>query len=788
MVARAALEDEDIVLDDSPVIPPDGEPMVVEADDGSGSAEIVFNPSVMADPQTAPHDANLADFVGDSELSGIAIDLLDALDEDWASGAKYRKIVKEGMKYLGVTYEVRTSPFQDACGTYDTMLMEALVRFQATYRGEMMPAAGPVLTKIVGVENQMLADQASRVREWFNYFLTEIATEYYPDTDSMSMALGCWGSVFRKVYLDPRLGRPTLPFLTPEQFIVSYTTTSLERCPRSCELIPYTPREMVALQLKGFYRDVPLGEPDEDAPNSSAADMPKHDALIGVVAELAVGDDRHWVGEFHVDYDLPGFEHEIDGAPTGMPLPYIIAIDLYSKKVLSIRRNWEEGDLNFQRVQHYVHHKMIPSGEGFYGYGYVHLLAGSARASTMMLRQNVDAGTLSNFPGGVRVKGVRTENSEIMVGPGTFAEIETGGMKIQDAIMPMPYKGPSEITMLLRDKMREEAKSLAANTEIAVGDGRQDAPVGTTVALLEQATKVQSAIMKREREAFKNEFRLLGRLFAQSLPETPYPFPVKGGMAAIMRQDFDNRIDIIPVADPNITNSAQRQLRAEVVMRVVTGMPGAGGDQREAAVNLLRELNVENVDRIFPPQEQAQPLDPVSENQLMITGKPVATGEYQDHASHIAVHAAVMEATGALAHIQEHFAQKFRVDIQLAMGQPLPPLGQKMPPEVENEIALRAAQAVKVMKEQQAMEQGGGGMDPVAVAMEQVKVDMKKVEQKAQADAAKIDQQSRKDALNFATKVAEIDSRERIAKMNAFVDLSDNEKPVEGGVSQIWER
>jgi hypothetical protein len=506
------------------------------------------------------------------------------------------------------------------------------------------------------------------------------------------------------------------------------------------------------------------------------------------VAELAKGDDRHWVGEFHVDYDLPGFEHEIDGMPTGMPLPYIIAVDLYSKKVLSIRRNWEEDDLNFQRVQHYVHHRMIPSGEGFYGYGYIHLLGGSARASTMMLRQNIDAGTLSNFPGGVRVKGVRTENSEIMVGPGTFAELETGGMKIQDAIMPMPYKGPSEITMLLRDKMREEGKQLAANTEIAVGDGRQDAPVGTTVALLEQATKVQSAIMKRERAAFKDEFRLLGRLFAQSLPETPYPFPVKGGMAAIMRQDFDNRIDIIPVADPNITNSAQRQLRAEVVMRVVTGMPGAGGDQREAATNLLRELNVENVDKIFPPPQQAQPLDPVSENQLMITGKPVAAGEYQDHASHIAVHAAVMEATGALAHIQEHFAQKFRVDIQMAMGQPLPPLGQKMPPEIENEIALRAAQAVQVMKKQQMDAAGGGGMDPVAVAMEQVKVDMAKVRQKAVADAAKIDQQMRKDSLNFATKIAEIQSREKLGKINAFVDLSDNEKPVEGGVSQVWER
>lgn len=788
MVARAALDTEEIVLDDQD-LPLGGEPVVVEADDGSGDAEIVFNPSEMLDPLSAPHDANLADYLDESQLSGISIELLDALDEDWSSGEKYRKIVKDGMKYLGVTYETRTNPFQDACGAYDTLLMEALVRFQSTYRGEMMPAAGPVLTKIVGLENEMLAAQASRVRDWFNYFLTEIATEYYPDTDSLSMALGCWGSVFRKVYLDPRLGRPTLPFLTPETFIVSYTTTSLERCPRSCELIPYTPREMIALQIKGFYRDVDLGEPDEEQPNGTTT-PPKHDVLVGVVSELAKGDDRHWVGEFHVDYDLPGFEHRIDDVTTGMPLPYIIAVDLYSKKVLSIRRNWEADDLNFQRVQHYVHHKMIPSGEGFYGYGFIHLLGGSARASTMMLRQNIDAGTLANFPGGVRVKGVRTENSEIMVGPGTFAELETGGMKIQDAIMPMPYKGPSEITMLLRDKMREEAKQLAANTEIAVGDGRQDAPVGTTVALLEQATKVQSAVMKREREAFKNEFRLLGRLFAQSLPEAPYPFPVKGGMSAIMRQDFDNRIDIIPVADPNITNSASRQLRAEVMMRVVTGMPAAGGDQREAAVNLMRELNVDldKIDKIFPPPQQAQPLDPVSENQLMITGKPVATAEYQDHASHIAVHAAVLEATGALPHIQEHFAQKFRVDIQLAMGQMLPPLGQKMPPEIENEIALRAAQAVKVMKEQQALAAGGGGMDPVAVAMEQVKVDMAKVQQKAVADAAKIDQQTRKDSLNFAVKIAEIQSREKLGKINAFVDLSDNEKPVEGGVGQVWER
>jgi len=630
MVARIAPEDDIAILLDPSVRPGSvgDDAVLLESEDGG--AEVVFNPQPEAiDPSLAPHDANLAELLDETELDGIASELLEALDEDWSSAAPYRKIVKDGMKYLGLTYEVRSQPFQDACGAYDALLMEAIVRFQATYRGEMLPAGGPVLTQIIGEETEEIENQASRVKDWFNYFLTEIATEYYPDTDRMAFALGCWGSIFRKVYIDPRLGRPTLPFLTPEHFIVSYTTTSLQQCPRSCELIPYTPREMIALQLKGFYREVPLAEPDEEA-QIGMASPPKHDQLIGIVQELARGDDRHWVGEFHVDYDLPRFRHTLDGQPTGMPLPYIVAVDLYSRKILSIRRNWEEGDQNFTRVQHYVHHMMIP-GDGFYGYGYVHLLGGAARASTMMLRQNVDAGTLALFPGGVRIKGVRTENSEILVGPGQFAELETGGLPIRDAIMPMPYSGPSEVSMQLRDKLREEARSLAANAEIAVGDGRQDAPVGTTVALLEQATKVQSAIMKRERAALRDEFRLLGRIFAQSLPDAPYPFPVRGGQAAIMRTDFSDRIDVVPVADPNISNSAQRQLRAEVVLRLATGMPQAGWDQREVVAGLMRELQVQNIDRVLPPPPQAQALDPVSENQLMMMGKPVTTAPYEDH-------------------------------------------------------------------------------------------------------------------------------------------------------------
>lgn len=774
--------DDEIILDAGPAITAvDAETQIVENEDGT--SDVVIGPEDIASLAPAKeHGANLAEHLDDQCLSEISQELLAALDQDWASGEGHRKAVEDGMKYLGLAYEEKTWPFPNSCGAYDPLLMEAVVRFQATARGELLPAAGPVLTEVVGTESDQVAEQAHRVREWFNYYLTEVATEYYDDSDAMFFKLACWGSVFRKVYVDPRLKRATAGTLTPDRFIVSYTTKDLASCPRSCELIDYTKRDMRTLQLNGFYRDVDLGETDEQEGTGEAAEGKKRDYLIGVKPDMAEGDDRHVVCEFHVDYDLPGFEHCDDDGPTGLPLPYVVSVEAYSRQVLAIRRNWQADDPDSAKLKHYVHHKMIP-GEGFYGYGYIHLLGGSARVSTMLLRQSVDAGTLYNYPGGLRAKGSRLETNEIMMGPMQFAEIETGGLPIEQVIKPLPYRGPSEVTIALRDKVREEGRSLAANAEIAVGDGRQDAPVGTTVALLEQATKVQTAVMKRERVAFREEFRIFNRLFKENLPPTPYPFPVKGGQAVIMRSDFDDRIDVIPVADPNITSSSQKQMRSEAVYRMMMASP-QHFDQRATIASVMEDMGYENVEKYLPPPQAAQPLDAVTENQYVIVGRPVTTAEWQDHASHIMVHQASIEAQGMLAHIQEHFAQKFRIDIQTAIGQQLPPLGQPLPPVVQNEISLLAAKAVATIKQQMAQQ----SPDPAAIALEQVKVEASKVQQKM-AEATMKDATARYKAdLDYKAKIGDLTVRDRATRFKTFVDLADNRNPVPGGAGQVWER
>lgn len=794
--APPGVEAADIIIEPEAVeIAPDV--LMLEGDDGGSN--IVFGPSVpeMADLPEPDHDANLALYLDDSELDNIASELLTAVDKDESSSKEYRQVVENGMKWLGLRYEEVAWPFNGACGAYDSLLMEAIVRYQATAHAELLPARGPVLTQILGTAGAMADDQATRVKQFFNYYLTEAAPEYYPDSDRMFFAQGCWGSVFRKVYYDPRLGRPTARFLTPREFIVSYTTRDLASCPRSCELIYMTQKEMRQLQITGFYRDIDLGQPDEEATETDTTTEKSGDGLIGIRLEMAEGDDRHIVREIHVDYDLSGFEHQLqdeggaETGPSGMPLPYIISIDSSSRKVLSIRRNWKEGDPLYRHIKWYVHHQMVP-GDGFYGYGYIHMLGGAARASTMMLRQNVDAGTLSLFPGGMRIKGLRVENSEVMIGPCQFIEVETGGLPIDQAIQPMPYKGPSEVSMNLRQMVRDEAKGLAATTEIAVGDGRQDAPVGTTLALMEGATKVQNAVLKRERVAFKEEFEIFERLFCEWLPNTPYPFPVRGGgqpgQQQVIGQDFCNGAAIVPVSDPNASTTAQRQLRDEATMRLAGSMPGVF-DQRTLAAKILIDWGYDqgDIEAMMPDKTKVPPRDPVSENQIAMTGGPLASAPWQDHTSHIIVHAAAIQAMGMLAHIQEHFAQKFRIDIQNALGQQLPPLGQPLPPPIENEIAMLSAKAVEVMKVQ-AQQQGGQQLDPVQVALEQVKVDATKIQAKLQEAEMKDRTERYKANLEYQARVADIQTQRSTARLRAFVDLSDNIRPVEGGAGQVWER
>lgn len=742
---------------------------IIEAEDGSGDAEIVLDDDPRPHPDSLPFDGNLADAMDPQELGKIAQELIDAVEHDLASATNYRKIVEDGMVYLGLKYEDRTWPFPQACGTFDTMMLEAIVRQQATECGELLPGKGPVLTQVLGMENKALQDQAWRVRHFMNWFLTEVAEEYYPDSDKLSWAKACWGSVFRKVYFDPRLGRPTARYLTPRELIVNYGARDLKSAQRTTEIIRFSQRDMVGLQLSGFYRDIELGEPDEDAVETAGIED-KQDTLIGITKDQGENDDRFTVLEIHCDLDLLGFEHKTaDMEATGWALPYVITIELNSRKVLAIRRNWKLGDPLFQKVAHYVHHEMIP-GDGFYAHGFIHLLYGTTRATTMMLRQNVDAGTLGNFPGGLRVKGVRTESSSLQIGPMQFVELETGGLRIQDAVMAMPYKGANEITMLMRKSMREEAQSLAATADLAVGDGRQDAPVGTTVALLEQAMKVQSAIMKRARRSYRDEFRIFARLFAECLPDVGYPFPVKGSNQFVVRQDFDHHIDVIPVADPNVSSATQRQLKNELVLKTIASFPEIGADQRAAVYTMFDDMDVSNIDQVLPPPEEAKPLDPISENQFALVGKPLVTAPWQNHVDHITVHAGALQATGMASHVQDHLGQYFRQQIEQALGMPLPPLGAELPPEVQNQIATLAAKAMQVVKQQQQQ----GAMDPAAIALEQIKVDAQEVQNKLNIARMKDATERQKALWVHEDKLREIASKEITSRLKAWADVADN--------------
>ena len=675
--------------------------------------------------------------------------------------------MKRGIELLGLTFEDRTTPFNGACGVFDPLMAEAVIRWQAVARGELMPAAGPVKAQIVGVPNRDLDDQASRVQEWMNLYLTELAPEYYEEFDQMLMWLPLVGSTFKKVYQDPVLGRPVARFITPKNFITSYNTTDLSTSPRFCHVTPMTKKQLRMAMLRGTYRKIDLGDPQQDLTDQSALQA-QVDKVQGVEPG-AEGTEEYNIYEVYADLDLKGFENE-----DGIPLPYIVTIDEQSKKVLSIRRNWEEGDDTFQKRDYFVHYKFIP-GLGFYGLGYAHILGNSAKTATSIRRQLIDAGTLNNFPGGLRVKGMRIEDNNLGIGPTEFREIDTAGLPIQNAIMPMPYKEPSAVSLELLRETYEGARNLANTAEIAVGDGRQDAPVGTTVALMEAATRVQSATLKRAHKSLGKELKLIADLFGRYLPDAPYPFPVRGGTKAIMREDFDNNVDVIPVSDPNISSSAQRMMRAEALLRFATQAPELHNTQ-EAFRQMYVEMGIdpERVEALLPnKQVQAVPLDPLTENQNALMGMPLKAGEYQDHDAHIAAHAPIAEQNPALqAHINEHLALKMRVQVQQIIGQPLPPPGQPMPPEIENQIAIAVAQAMQQLAPQYKSQPQP---DPL------LEIEAAKVTQRAASDRLKADVEMKRIEMEAQSDEADRKTKEEIALIKAAADLQKQNQGFFGG-------
>lgn len=721
---------------------------ITEMEDGG--VEVDFDPETDV-PEEAEHDANLALYMDDMDLNTLGETLLSGVEEDRQSRGDWEATMSQGIKLMGLKIEDRTTPFNGACGVYDPLLAEAVVRWQAVACGELMPAGGPVKTQVIGVANESLDAQSSRVQQFMNLYLTELAPEFYEEFDQMLFWLPLVGSTFKKVYQDRLLGRPVSRFVLPDNFIASYGTTDLATSPRFCHITPMTKRNFRLAQLAGVYRDIDLGDPQADD-SSQTPIQAEVDGVQGVEPG-AEGTQEYRIYEVYADLNLVGFENEDD-----IPLPYIVTIEEGTRKVLSIYRNYEENDPTYERQDHFVHYKFMP-GVGFYGLGYAHLLGNSAKTATSIRRQLIDAGTLNNFPGGLRVKGMRIDDNNIGIGPTEFREIDTGGLPIQNAIMTMPYKEPSQVSLELLRETYEGARNLANTAEIAVGEGRQDAPVGTTVALMEAATRLQSATLKRAHKAFSRELKLIADLFGKYLPDEPYPFPVRGGMAAIMREDFSNNIDVIPVSDPNISSSAQRMMRAEALLRFATQQP----DQhniREAYRQMYVEMGIpdEKINLILAPErQQPRPLDPLTENQNAIMGLPLVAGPYQDHDAHIASHAPIAQDNPPLqAHINEHLALKMRIQVEQMIGQPLPPPGVPLPPEVENQIAIMVAQA---MQQLAPMYKPQPEVDQMAqVEMQKLQVKEADSKRDAEVEMAKAQIEARTDAEDRA-------SRERIAAM-----------------------
>jgi hypothetical protein len=739
------LDAADIEIDDDGPAMLDGAEFT-ELDDGG--VEIDFEPEVER-PEDAPFDANLALYMDDMDMNSLGEMLLSGVEEDKQSRGDWEATMSEGIKLMGLKIEDRTTPFKGACGVYDPLMAEAVVRWQAVAAGELMPAAGPVKTQVIGVANEQLEAQASRVQQFMNLYLTELAPEFYEEFDQMLFWLPLVGSTFKKTYQDRLLGRPVSRFVLPDNFIASYGTTDLATSPRYCHITPMTRRNFRLAQLAGVYRDIDLGDPQADD-SSQTPIQAQVDGVQGIEPG-AEGTEEYRIYEVYADLNLVGYENE-----DGIPLPYVVTIEEGSRKVLSIYRNYDETDPTYQRKDMFTHYKFMP-GVGFYGLGYAHLLGNSAKTATSIRRQLIDAGTLNNFPGGLRVKGMRLEDNNIGIGPTEFREIDTGGMPIQNAIMTMPYKEPSQVSLALLKETYEAARNLANTTEIAVGEGRQDAPVGTTVALMEAATRLQSATLKRCHRAFSRELKLIANLFGKYLPDEPYPFPVRGGMAAIMREDFANNIDVIPVSDPNISSSAQRMMRAEALLRFATQQPDQH-NLREAYRQMYVEMGIapEKIELILMPEKQKpRPLDPLTENQNAIVGVPLIAGAYQDHDAHIAAHAPIAQDNPILqAHINEHLAMKMRQQVEQIIGQPLPPPGMPMPPELENQIAVMVAQA---MQQLAPMYKPQPEVDQLAqVEMQKLQIKQADNERDAQVEMAKAQIEAQTDAANRA-------SREKIA-------------------------
>jgi hypothetical protein len=782
----------------------DEEPIEIEIEDPesidihAGDIEIQIKP----EKETADtFDANLAEYMDSGDLSGLAEELVGDFDKDTMDRRDWIKTYVDGLKLLGLNYEERTEPWQGACGVFHPMLTESVVRFQSEAMMETFPAQGPVKTQIVGAINKLREEAAERVRDDMNYQLTDVMTEYRPEHEKMLWSLPLAGSAFKKIYFDPNKGRQVAVFIPAEDIVVPYGSSNIEDSERVTHVMRKTEQEVVKLQEAGFYADVDLGEPGYELD-----DIEKQKAEE--TGMNATQDDRFRILEMHVNLDLVGFEHtDKKGRETGIALPYVVTMEKASRTILAIRRNWYEDDKLHTKRQHFVHYQYIP-GFGFYGYGLIHLIGGYAKSATMLIRQLVDAGTLSNLPGGLKSRGLRIKGDDTPIQPGEFRDVDVPSGSIRDNILPLPYKEPSQVLMALFQQIVQEGRAFASSGDMQVSDMSNEAPVGTTLAILERTLKVVTAVQARLHYTMKQEFKLLKVIIADYTPDE-YGYEPEDANRKAKKSDYDST-DVIPVSDPNAATMAQKIVTYQAVLQLAQQAPQLY-DLAQLHRQMIEVLGVKNADKLVKTEEDAQPTDPIQENQDILTNKPVKAFMEQNHEAHIAVHMSAIQdpkiqqlmqmnpqaqviMSAAMAHVNEHIGFEYRRKMEEAMGMVLPGKDEetdkpkRVSQEMADQIAIKAAQASQQLlqqNQQQAQQQAAQQkmQDPI-IQMQQQELQIKQGELQLKQQKQQIDAAAKADQIRIEE--SRIQAQMQIAAMQvgaqsaAAKDKAEKQQQAEG--------
>ena len=696
-------------------------------------------------------DANLAEYLSEGEMTQIIGDLLGDFEDDVSSRKDWMQTYVDGLELLGMKIEDRTDPWPGACGVYHPLLSEALVKFQAETIMETFPAAGPVKVEIVGKETPEKREAAVRVKDDMNYQLTDVMTEYRPEHERMIWGLGLAGNAFKKVYYDPSLGRQVSMFIPAEDIVVPYGASNIESAERVTHVMRKTENDLRKLQVAGFYRDVDLGEP-----NNTLDEVEKK--IAEKMGFRATSDDRYKLLEMNVNLDLPGYEHkDEDGNPTGIALPYIVTIEKGSQKCLAIRRNWRPEDETHQKRQHFVHYGYVP-GFGFYYFGLIHLVGAFAKSGTSIIRQLVDAGTLSNLPGGFKARGLRVKGDDTPIAPAEWRDVDVPSGAIKDNILPLPYKEPSQVLYSLLNTIVDEGRRFASAADLKVADMSANSPVGTTLAILERTLKVMSAVQARVHYSMKQELKLLKDIIRDYTPEDYSYEPVEGDRKA-KKSDYD-LVTVIPVSDPNAATMSQKVVQYQAVLQLAQQAPQLY-DLAQLHRQMLDVLGIKNASKLVPLDDDQKPKDPIAENIEAVKGKPMKAFIYQDHDAHIAAHQAFMTdpmvaktigqnpqanliMAALQAHIAEHLGFQYRAQIEKQMGVALPAPDKELPEDVEVQLSRLIAQASQQLlqlhqgqaAQQQAQQQA---QDPlIQMQKEELQIKMQEVQRKAQKDQADI--------------------------------------------------